>query len=328
MKRSKLLSVSVAAYNGQETLEKALSSCLVHQMDALEVIVVDDGSTDATLSIAQKFSERYPHVFKVIHQSNRGYGSTIEVALSQASGCYFRTLDCDDWFDTEALDALLCFLGTCEADIVFTNYRTVNPGGSGQTHDVCHGRESTGAILFDNLPPGDALDMEIHAVTFRTDMLHSAQMALPHHCHYTDLLYSFIGVAAAKTLCFFSVFLYNYRLGRDGQSVSLESYQAHFEDYRCVTEAILQRTRSLPADAHGAILLSRARDIAQYGIELLLRFPISKKTKSLLLQYDKFLRMHFPAVANMMHNKNTRLLRCSHYFAYCPLCIWEKKKRS
>ena len=122
----KLLTVSVAAYNGTATLQKALESCLVadESLQALlDVIIIDDGSTDGTAALAQAFVQAHPGSFRLVSKVNGGYGSTLNTAVELASGRYFRTLDCDDWFDTNALQILLRRLQNCTADAVYTNYR-------------------------------------------------------------------------------------------------------------------------------------------------------------------------------------------------------------
>ncbi len=105
----KLLTVSVAAYNGAATLQKALESCLVadESLQALlDVIIIDDGSTDGTAALAHAFVQAHPGSFRLVSKVNGGYGSTLNTAVELASGRYFRTLDCDDWFDTNALQTL------------------------------------------------------------------------------------------------------------------------------------------------------------------------------------------------------------------------------
>lgn len=107
----KLLTVSVAAYNGAATLQKALESCLVadESLQALlDVIIIDDGSTDGTAALAQAFVQAHPGSFRLVSKVNGGYGSTLNTAVELASGRYFRTLDCDDWFDTNALQSPFC----------------------------------------------------------------------------------------------------------------------------------------------------------------------------------------------------------------------------
>lgn len=129
----KLLTVSVAAYNGAATLQKALESCLVadESLQALlDVIIIDDGSTDGTAALAHAFVQAHPGSFRLVSKVNGGYGSTLNTAVELASGRYFRTLDCDDWFDTNALQTLLRRLQSCTADAVYTNYRTVQENGA------------------------------------------------------------------------------------------------------------------------------------------------------------------------------------------------------
>lgn len=321
----KLLTISVAAYNGEKTLDRALASCLEAHSPFLEVIVVDDGSTDDTARIAEEYAARMPDCFRLIRQKNGGYGSTITAALACARGRYFRTLDCDDWLEPMALAGLLRYLETCNADVVFTNYCTVQDEQIRQEFLTCQGRKNSVTYTFDTL--GDApLDMEIHGMTMRTRMLQAARLQLPEHCSYTDMAYTFYGLAAARTLRFCPVMLYHYRLGRDGQSVSMESYQKHFEDYARVTELVLAAADSLSDDARGTQLKNRARDIAQYGIELLLRFPPDAETKHRLAEYDTALRTRHPEIARQMKNKNTRLLRASRYELYRALQMRAKQK--
>ena len=244
---------------------------------------MDDGSTDSTARIAEKYAALQPDCFRLIRQQNSGYGSTITAALASARGRYFRTLDCDDWFDPNALARLLRYLEICYADVVFTNYCTVREEQLQQEFYVCQNRDPTKA-------------------------------------------YTFLGLAAARTLRFCPVMLYHYRLGRDGQSVSLENYQRHFADYEQVTEQVLAAADTLPDNAGGRRLKERARDIAQYGIELLLRFPSSADTKRQLKEYDTALRARHPALASRMTCKNTRLLRISGYGLYRVVQRYVRRK--
>lgn len=310
--KNKILSVSIAAYNAEATLTKALDSCLAPGAEQMEVIIVDDGSTDGTEKVAEEYVEQWPDIFRLIRKTNGGYGSAQMAALAQASGRYFRTLDSDDWFDPDALTRVLSYLKDCTTDVVFTNYCTVRGNRIQETFEVCKGRKAGKIYTYDTLEQ-PAPDMEIHGLNCRTQMLQAAKIRLLPHCSYTDMAYTFLGMAAARTMSFCPENLYRYRLGRDGQSVSIESYQKHFEDYVKVTEQILDVADTLPEGAKGRILLARARDIAQYGIELLLRFPPDKKVQKRLEDYDRSLRTKHPRIAAQMHNKNTALLRYSRY---------------
>ena len=313
--QEKILTVCVAAYNGEETVSKALESCLTKNMNDLEVLVVDDGSEDRTFQEADQFVSAHPDTFRVIRQTNGGYGSALMTGLAQARGKYFRTLDCDDWFDPHAMEDLVDYLKSCDTDLVFSNYCTVRDEQVQTVFDVCKGRVARQVYPCDD-PQETPVDMEIHGMTCRTSLLRESGVRLPFHCSYTDMAYTYIGMCAARNMSFLPVTLYHYRLGRDGQSVSLENYQKHFEDYARVTELILELAEQLPDNNKGNLLRNRARDIAQYGIELQLRFAPSPEVKKRLIAYDTALRTRHPDTARRMTNKNTRLLRASRYLLY------------
>lgn len=309
---NKLLTVSVAAYNGAATLAKALDSCLCDAMDALEVLVVDDGSKDNTAALARTYEERWPGTFRLVSKPNGGYGTTITAALAQARGRYFRTLDCDDWFSPGSLDEELAALQTCGADVLCTNYQTIVNGAVAQRFDVCAGR-AAGPLTSDAMT---GFCMEMHALTFRTEILRRAGLTLPAHCLYTDMLYTFEGLCAAETVAYLPVQMYCYQLGNGGQSTSLRSYQNHFEDYQKVTTLILQKAeRDLPAPRRAA-MARRAAEIAQFGIYLLLHFPVNRDNWRRLKAYDAAIRQAAPGICRGMTHRSTRLLRGTGYLAY------------
>ena len=91
----KLLTVTVPSYNSQDYLEKCISS-LLPGGDRLEIIIINDGSTDATGAIADSYASRYPDIVRVIHQENGGHGEGINQGLRHATGKYFKVVDSDD----------------------------------------------------------------------------------------------------------------------------------------------------------------------------------------------------------------------------------------
>ena len=74
----KTLTISIAAYNVQDTIERALDSLLDWRInDDIEIIVVDDGGQDESLSIAKRYAEEYPGIVIPIHKENGGYGRCV-----------------------------------------------------------------------------------------------------------------------------------------------------------------------------------------------------------------------------------------------------------
>jgi glycosyltransferase involved in cell wall biosynthesis len=94
-----LVSVVIACYNGERYLQETILSALAQSHPAVEVIVVDDGSTDASAEIAQKFPVRY------IHQENRGLTETRNLGTRVSRGDYIVFLDADDRLRPEAIES-------------------------------------------------------------------------------------------------------------------------------------------------------------------------------------------------------------------------------
>ena len=114
-----VLTIVIPSYNVEAYLEHGLSTFADERFGGrLQVLVIDDGSQDATPAIAQRFVERMPDVFTLVSKENGGHGSAINVGLAHAIGTYFRVVDGDDWVDTDALVAFLDVLDGTDADIL------------------------------------------------------------------------------------------------------------------------------------------------------------------------------------------------------------------
>ena len=102
----KLLSVAVPCYNSAEYMEKTIRSILTGG-DRVELIIVDDGSKDNTLEIANKYQRKFPDIVKVVHQENGGHGQAVNTGLKNATGVFFKVVDSDDWVNEEAYQKVL-----------------------------------------------------------------------------------------------------------------------------------------------------------------------------------------------------------------------------
>ena len=91
----KLLTVTVPCYNSQDYMERCIDSFLPGGED-VEIIIVDDGSTDRTGEIADEYARKYPEIVRVIHQENGGHGAGLNAGINHATGLYFKVVDSDD----------------------------------------------------------------------------------------------------------------------------------------------------------------------------------------------------------------------------------------
>ena len=91
------LTIIVPAYNVERFLEQCLDSLLYQTLMAHKVIIVNDGSTDATGQIAQKYADSHPDLFQYIEQENRGLGAARNRGLQDVQTDFVTFLDSDDW---------------------------------------------------------------------------------------------------------------------------------------------------------------------------------------------------------------------------------------
>ena len=111
-----LISVVVPVYNTEEYLEQCLNSILGQTYHNLEIICVDDGSTDGSFSIIQDLANQDSRI-KVLHQENQGQGKARNRGLLQATGKYVIFLDSDDWFELDFLEGMIKGAERTEVDI-------------------------------------------------------------------------------------------------------------------------------------------------------------------------------------------------------------------
>lgn len=100
-----LVSVIVPVYNTAKYLKQCIKSLLKQTLSDIEIICVDDGSTDASAQIIDGFAKRNKNI-KVIHKSNAGYGHTLNAGIKNASGEYIGVVDSDDYVSADMYDTL------------------------------------------------------------------------------------------------------------------------------------------------------------------------------------------------------------------------------
>ena len=122
----KILSIIIPSYNSKPFLAKCLDSLLCECTDRLDIIVVNDGSTDGCEQIAEEYIAKYPASISLINKVNGGHGSGINVGSEKAVGKYLKVLDADDWFLTENIPEFIKALENTDADVVLTPHHTIN----------------------------------------------------------------------------------------------------------------------------------------------------------------------------------------------------------
>lgn len=221
----KLLSIAVPCYNSQAYMRNCLDTLLTGGKD-VEIIIVDDGSTDDTARIADEIAQAHPDMVRVVHQPNAGHGGAVMTGLRYATGAYFKVVDSDDWVNTDALRQILSTLrgfqtAATPVDLLVSNY-VYDKVGAKHKHVVRYA-----PALPEDRPFGwdDVGRFRVgqyilmHATIFRTELLRACGLDLPLHTFYVDNLYVYVPMQAVQTMYYLNVDLYHYYIGREDQSV-------------------------------------------------------------------------------------------------------------
>lgn len=242
----KYISFAIPSYNSQEYMAHAIESILPGGED-VEIIIVNDGSSDDTSKIAHEYQEKYPTIIKAVDKENGGHGDAVNTGLSHATGKYFKVVDSDDWVDEESLHKIISLLEQLEEegqeiDMLISNYVYEKKGAA---HKKC--------IHYRNVLPQDKifrwddmghfhLDQYIlmHSVIYRTDMLKLSQLRLPKHTFYVDNIYVYYPLPYVRKIYYLNVDFYRYYIGREDQSVNEKVMISRLDQQIFVTKTMIK----------------------------------------------------------------------------------------
>jgi len=118
---SDLISIIVPVYNTEDHLNRCIESLIGQTYTNIEIILVDDGSTDTSPNICDNYKINDNRV-KVIHQNNKGASSARNIGIRIASGKYITFVDSDDFVENYHIDSLVRGINDFDADFVITRY--------------------------------------------------------------------------------------------------------------------------------------------------------------------------------------------------------------
>ena len=220
------LSIIIPAYNAEAYLPQCLDSILAQEHSGCEVIVVDDGSTDGTAALLQ----RYPDV-KVIHQANRGMSTARNRGLDEARGEYILFVDSDDLLTDDAIETLVAELSG--EDIIAFNAKKLHDATGEQTyHPTIREPETTDGWTYFCRHRLEATDIHFVCIWQRT---YRRQFLIDNNLRFADGilraeddLFTTQAMLAAKTLRTITPCLYIYRIRANSITTTVD--RRRFDD--------------------------------------------------------------------------------------------------
>ena len=326
----KVLTIIVPAYNVEAYLERCLSSCAIPEiLNSIEVRVINDGSRDQTAQIAHRFCERFPNTFFLHNKENGGHGSTINQGIRHAEGKYFKVVDGDDWLNSTELPIFIQKLKQLDTDIVVADYRSVRDKSFEIIEEVsCVERPELYATTLDLTQRELRKTIPMHSLTIKTAILRDHDIKLDEHCYYVDCEYIIYPMPYVQTAYFYKGSVYEYRLGRSGQSVDTKSMQRNKEQHRRVLNSLLlfySNLDTLPTPLRHYIERGIA-NVLEGEFHIYLTMGLYPSSRSELAKLDRQLKKDYPTVWGTTTRVHITLLRATNYYLLPVVwLIWKTK---
>lgn len=315
----KILTIIIPSFNVENTLRKTVESCLIPNMsirELIEILIVNDGSTDETTKIAEDLEQTNPGIVKVWNKENGGHGSTINVGIDHCMGKYLKVVDGDDLLDTASLEEFVKKLMITDVDAVMTNYMHMY-----QTTNII--KKIRPSILpydkkmfFANIK--DDYNFPMASITVRTELLRNQSYRMDEHCFYVDVEYESLTALVVNTFIYLDMDLYIYRLEREGQSVSVQGWMRHYPNHETVGKKLIKWYKAFNYNCEEKRKFFENKIVAFNEYHYRIGFKIPKQERCIfvdaLKQYDLWMRNAAPELYKTMNkDRIIALCRGSHF---------------
>ncbi len=236
----KIISFIIPSYNVEQYLKTALNSFLTEEiLEQIEVIIVDDGSTDNTAAIAHEYVKLYPEIFYILQKENGGHGSAINYGVRAATGKYLKVIDADDWVITSNLKPWIMQLEKTNADVVLNPFHMINIS-TNEIEARCmylenYDKPYTLEEIMSNWKAFDRC-LTFHGITYKREFYEKYRHELPEKIFYEDQEYASIPCCHAASIQPMNFFIYQYMVGNSGQSVALQNQLKRIEHIKTVAK--------------------------------------------------------------------------------------------
>lgn len=244
-----ILSIIIPAYNVQKYIKHTLWS-LINQKNAdkIEILVINDGSKDETLKVSREYAAKFDktgNIIKVIDKENGGHGSVLNHGVAIAKGKYIKIIDGDDTVNSKEFEKLLDILPNEDSDIILNNF----------CEDVPYENRNSPRKYYNMLAEGIEYNFEdlcfenygfnvwgplLSTSTYKLEMIKRRPFVTTEKMYYDDMEWNLNIYINCQTVKFYDLDIYNYLIGRAGQSISPEALKRNYPMHRQMVASLLK----------------------------------------------------------------------------------------
>ena len=312
-----IITFVVPAYNSAYTIRNCLDSLLDMELQPhMEILVVNDGSTDDTASIAEEYASLYQSI-RLVNKENGGHGSVINFAATIAKGKYFKVIDSDDRVQTNSLRPFIENLHKTDADVVFTNFRSINSQNGNireySMANILFGDECTFESFWQNSKKVK-LVCNLPGITYNTGFYRQCNISLSERISYEDQEYVTLPFAHTKTVLPLDICLYEYNLGDTNQSMSDANQIKRYGQMETVLWKLIGFSPKTPT-ANSYFLHKKNRKLLSCYTASLIKNPNKTEGRKLAKLLRQRVKQKDPEL-HIVSSKNYRLCYALSFFKY------------
>jgi len=205
----KLISIIIPVYNAEKEIERCIKSILNQTYKNIEVIIINDGSTDSSLEIIKKCIKEDSRV-KLFDTENKGVSAARNLGIKEASGEYFCFVDADDYVDEALIEKLITYT---EKDYDIIKYKAVSMDKNGKNIEYFNGNtfeEKNGADAFNSLYANDVMLQVPWLYLYKKQFIVENDFSYPEGRVHEDFARTILMILKAKKMCSTNICGYYY----------------------------------------------------------------------------------------------------------------------
>ena len=324
----KKLSIIIPIYNMEKYIDRCVQSVLAANLkDAVEVLLINDGSKDSSQQIMEGYYEKYPDTIRIFSKENGGHGSVINFGIEKAKGKYFKILDADDYYDTKSLEKLMHFIEEDrDVDLIITSYyKEFKNSRLKQALNLVSNKRLPFEKLFTIFQSSEKKQyinyVPMSMVAYKTETLKKCSERLLEKTYYVDTEFNVFYINEVNNFVYLDYPIYNYCIGRIDQSISSNGFVRNYEYHLNVVHSILKyycnhkfKTETHKKITEIMILRLLNTQYAIYGFHLKKDYDINKQKE--MLKFDKWLKSKSPELYDKIAIR--KYVRIGRKYDFCP----------
>lgn len=211
-----ILSLIIPVYNTEQYIDRCLDSAVCQRHEGMEIIIVNDCSTDGSLNIINKYIDIYDNIFLINLPENKSVGYARNAGLQNAKGKYIGFIDSDDWMDINAYDLMVMQLDNYDADIAVCGVKNEYPNSKNNEYRYRYAGKKILSnncalnILTKNIDMGVSISSIVCNKLFKRNLLTKYSINFPVNSYNEDDYFTFLSFIYAQKIIIVPDCYYHY----------------------------------------------------------------------------------------------------------------------